>query len=156
MKILVVSDTHREIDKMHMAAQQERPDLVLHLGDHDADAAELSRRMPNLPICCVRGNCDGLFSDSPLCYCSEIGGVRIFATHGHKYNVKNGLLSFTYAAMEANAQVALYGHTHCAYCQVHNGLWLMNPGSCKGYGASYGLIEIENGSVSCRIVEGTL
>lgn len=156
MKILVVSDSHRELEKMHLAAKSERPDLLLHLGDHDADAAELSRLLPNLPICCVRGNCDSFFSESALTYFCELEGVRVFAAHGHKYDVKNGLLRFTYAAAEVGAQVALFGHTHVPYCELANGLWLMNPGSCRGYRASYGLVEIQNGSVSCRIVEGTL
>ena len=155
VKILVVSDTHRVIEKMLLAVELEKPDMVLHLGDHDADAIELSRIKPNLPICYVRGNCDS-FSDSAIIYSHSIGGVKIFATHGHKYNVKNGLLSFQYAAMEAGARVALYGHTHVAYCQEHYGKWIMNPGACGGYRACYGLIEIKNDSVSCRIVEGNL
>lgn len=155
MKILVVSDTHRNLEKMAMAVELEKPDLVLHLGDHDADAEALSRQMPNLPICYVKGNCDS-FSDTPTEYEHHFQGVKIFATHGHKYSVKNGLLSLQYAAMERGANVALFGHTHCAYCQEHNGLWMMNPGACGGYRASYGLVEIENGMVNCRIVEGEL
>ncbi len=155
MKILVVSDTHGNIEKMHLAVELERPNLVLHLGDHDADAMELARQMPNLDIAWVCGNCD-IFSDSALVYERSVQGVKIFAAHGHKYNVKSGLLRFQYAAMEVGAQVALFGHTHCAYCQELNGIWLMNPGACGGYRASYGLIEIENGSVCCRIVEGNL
>ncbi len=156
MRLLVVSDTHRQLDKVLLAVKLEQPDMVLHLGDHDADAIELSRQMPELPICYVQGNCDALFSQSALTYFRSIDGIKIFAAHGHQYNVKSGLLRFTYAAMEVGAQVALFGHTHCPYCEERDGLWLMNPGACKGYGASYGLIEIQNGSVSCRIVEGNL
>lgn len=156
MKILVVSDTHRHMEKMCMAVELEQPDMVLHLGDHDSDAMELARRMPNLPVCYVRGNCDGFLSDTALSYCSSIGGVKIFAAHGHKYSVKSGLLSFRYAALEAGAQVALFGHTHCPYVEHYGELWLMNPGACGAYRASYGLVEIENGSVSCRVVEGNL
>ena len=63
MKILVVSETHRCVEKMHLAAQTEKPDLILHLGDHDADAMALERLLPNASICYVRGNCDS-FSDS--------------------------------------------------------------------------------------------
>ena len=155
MKILVVSDTHRTIEKMHMAVMEEKPDLVLHLGDHDSDAMELSNLLPNQQIAWVKGNCDS-FSDSALTFEQSFQGVKIFAAHGHKYNVKSSLLRFTYAAMEAGAHVALFGHTHCPYCVEHNGLWLMNPGACGTYRASYGLIEIENGSVKCRLVEGEL
>ncbi len=155
MKILVVSDTHRNIEKMHLAAQLEKPDLILHLGDHDADAMQLERLLPSANICYVKGNCDS-FSDSALTYCHNVDGVRIFAAHGHKYGVKNGLLSFSYAAMEAGAQIALFGHTHIPFCEKRGEMWLMNPGACGGYRASYGIIEIKDGSASCRIVEGNL
>jgi len=155
MKILVVSDTHRHIEKMHLAAELEKPDMILHLGDHDSDAIELARRMPNIDICYVKGNCDA-FSDSALSYCCTFDGVTIFAAHGHKYQVKSGLLSFGYAAMEQGAQVALFGHTHVPFCQKRGEMWLMNPGTCGSYRASYGIVEIQNGSVSCRVVEGNL
>ena len=155
MKILVVSDSHRQVEKLVMAVELEKPELVLHLGDHDSDAIALERLKPNVVVCYVRGNCDS-FSDSALVYQSCIDGVKIFAAHGHKYHVKSGLLPFTYAAMEVGAQVALFGHTHIPYCEKRGEMWLMNPGACGSYRASYGLVEIENGSVSCRIVEGNL
>ena len=155
MKILVVSDTHRTVEKMRMAIEMEKPDMVLHLGDHDADAIEIARLMPQVNICYVRGNCDS-FSDSALIYENTFQGVKIFAAHGHKYNVKSGLLSFQYAAMEVGARVALFGHTHCPYCCELGSLWLMNPGACGAYRASYGLVEIQDGNVTCRVVEGHL
>ena len=52
------------------------------------------------------------------------------------------------AAREAGVQVAAFGHTHVAYCQEADGLWMLNPGSI-GYGGSYGVILIENGQAQC-------
>ena len=70
-------------------------------------------------------------------------------THGHAYGVKRGLLSMELAAREAGADAAVFGHTHTAYCENSNGIWLMNPGACGGGRSSYGVILIENGSLRC-------
>ena len=47
----------------------------------------------------------------------------------------------------------LFGHTHCALNEYDEGLYIMNPGSCNGYGASYGYIDItEKGDIVTNIV----
>ena len=38
MKILVLSDSHREMENMHKAVLRENPDMIFHLGDHYKDA----------------------------------------------------------------------------------------------------------------------
>ena len=38
MKIIVFSDSHRELDGMRQVITREKPDYVFHLGDHDTDA----------------------------------------------------------------------------------------------------------------------
>ncbi|MBQ4370288.1 MAG: metallophosphoesterase family protein, partial [Oscillospiraceae bacterium] len=58
MKIIVFSDSHRVISLMAEAVRREKPDLVLHLGDHASDAAELSAMFPAVRLAYVRGNCD--------------------------------------------------------------------------------------------------
>ena len=65
--------------------------------------------------------------------------------------MKNGLLRFQYAAMEQQAQVALFGHTHIPYCEDMGELWLLNPGACGGRTPTYGLIHMDNGKVTCEI-----
>lgn len=149
LKLLVLSDSHRTMKYMEQAVEQEKPDYVIHLGDHTADAEELSRQYPMLPILMIRGNCD-LDPAHREQVLTEYGGVRVLAVHGHRYGVKSGLLRYELAARECQADVALFGHTHQTFCQEHDGRWLLNPGSC-GYGArpSYGIVEIENGSAAC-------
>ena len=151
MKILVVSDTHRTMRYMQEAVENEKPDHVIHLGDHTHDADELRQLYPMLPVLSVRGNCDYDMTARELAVV-ELSGFRFFLTHGHRYGVKRGLLSFELAAREAMADVALFGHTHLAVCDQYNGLWLMNPGSC-GHSSkpSYGIVEIKNGSLRCRL-----
>ena len=56
------------------------------------------------------------------------------------------------AAEEAAADLLLYGHTHRATLFQHGNLWVMNPGTCCGtHPATYGIVEIENGGISCQI-----
>ena len=153
MKILVLSDSHRAEKPMLDAVRRERPDAIIHLGDHASDAQVLSSEFPLLPLSVVRGNCD-LFEDNvPESVLMNWEGVRIFATHGHRYGVKSNVLRLYYAAMEKEAEVILFGHTHIPYCEESDGVWLLNPGSCGRSRPSYGIIEIENGIPLCRVEE---
>ena len=85
-------------------------------------------------------------------YFNVIGTV-IFAVHGHRYHVKNGLLSLRYAALEQGAHIALFGHTHCPYCEFRDGLWLLNPGACGGSNPTCGVITMENHKIFCQTKE---
>ncbi len=151
MKILVCSDSHGVQRWMVRAVERERPDRVIHLGDHDRDAARLAERYPELPLISLPGNCDYPLPGTPYTRVVELGGVRFFLTHGHPYRVKSGLLSIELAGREAEAQVVLFGHTHRAYCEEKDGMWLMNPGACGGMRPSYGIVEIENKSAACHL-----
>lgn len=153
MKLLVFSDSHCETEHMLHAVRRERPDVILHLGDHAADADALAEEFPFLPLYRVRGNCDFFDSSAQEQLLLQFGGVKIFAVHGHRYGVKSELLRLQYAAQEKEADVALFGHTHMPYCNARGGLQLLNPGACGGYAPSYGAIEIQNGSADCRVQE---
>ena len=152
MKIIVFSDSHRELDGMRKVLAREKPDYVFHLGDHDSDAEQISREFPALPVATVRGNCDG-WSDTPKTLCFLLGGLRFFLCHGHTLGVKGGYLRAEYAALEQNADVLLFGHTHEAYYECMepgNGkaLHVMNPGSCGcGWSPSYGRIVLDKGVI---------
>lgn len=141
---------------MLSAVRREKPDAVIHLGDHASDALVIEREYPRLPVCRVRGNCDRCETDVQDEAVIEWEGVKILATHGHRYSVKSGLLSLCYAAAQAGARIALFGHTHDPYCEESEGLWLLNPGACGRLFPSYGIIEIENGTVRCRVMEEAL
>lgn len=152
MKLLVLSDSHGDLAGMRLALRRERPDQVLHLGDHALDAYTLAQEFSTTPIAYVRGNCDGPFPRCADTFLRKLAGVQVFAAHGHRYGVKSGLLRFSYAARENGAALALFGHTHCPYCGEENGLRLVNPGSCRGPYGTYAVITIENGAVTdCRI-----
>lgn len=154
MRLLVLSDSHGDMTGLRLAVQRERPDAVVHLGDHALDAYTLAQEFSSLSVAYVRGNCDGPFPSCADTYSRRLAGVQVFAAHGHRYGVKNGLLRFHLAAQENGASLALFGHTHVPYCQEENGIWLVNPGACRGLYATYAVITLEDGTVrDCRISE---
>ena len=90
-----------------------------------------------------------LFRSEELAVSFLVNGVRFYACHGHEWHVKYGLDRLCYAAMECQAQVALYGHTHHAQVDLERGMYLVNPGAvCDRYGVAYADIRVaENGGV---------
>ena len=152
MKILVVSDSHGQISDMERAVELEDPRIVIHLGDRVEDAEDLERRCPNPVFISLPGNCDYFCPDRPDRLLRKLGGISIFMTHGHRYGVKSDLLRLTLAAREAGAEIALFGHTHCALCEKQDGLWLMNPGACGGSRPSCGIIDTSRPDELCRVV----
>lgn len=144
MKLLVLSDSHGTMQYMCDAVEKEHPDYIIHLGDHDDEADELSCFYPDIPIAAVRGNCDR-FSNKPDSRLAVYGGLKVFFCHGHTFGVKSGLLRVIYAAKEAGADILLFGHTHIPFHDVADGLTILNPGACgnKNYFGkpTYGTIE---------------
>ena len=95
------------------AVRREAPSLCFFLGDGETDLVTLRSRYPELPLNVVRGNCD-LRSVQPLSLNAVIGGVRIFAVHGHQHEVKydDSLRELCRAALRSTADIVLFGHTH--------------------------------------------
>ena len=115
-------------------------------------SAYLKEALPDVEIMHVPGNCDFASIAQPSIF-TELGGVRIFMTHGHLFGVKRDTKLLLQQSRLLGAQIALFGHTHCALCECCDGVWLLNPGACGRFRcASYGVIEIEaGGRFSCRI-----
>ena len=154
MKICVFSDSHGAAYRMTEAVRREAPDLVFFLGDGEGDLNLLKKEYPSLPVHAVRGNCDLYSSLQPDLFCS-VFGFRFFLTHGHHYGVKyeRDFKSLIAEARSGQADAALFGHTHEAYLErLQDGLLVMNPGSLRGYGGSYGILEIREGTLLPRIV----
>jgi putative phosphoesterase len=108
---IVLSDTHHNVPLVEkLLPLMQEADLVVHLGD---GANDLSRYALSLKgkLHRMAGNCDDAsFGEREEII--EVEGVRIFACHGHRYGVKQQLVSLTLRAKECNCTVALYGHTH--------------------------------------------
>ena len=139
---------------MKAVIRRENPDFVFFLGDGEHDLSVIRRDRSDLPIQAVRGNCD-FYSELPLELVTNVGGIRFFLTHGHRYEVKSEQHFDTLkaAARENRAQVALFGHTHEAHMEQDGELLLMNPGSIRGYSPSCGILEIRDGRLQAGIVD---
>lgn len=154
MKILVLSDSHASLSFMRRCIEVTAPDAVIHLGDYYNDGQTMVEEYPQIPFHQVPGNCDmhrGWIPD-PDIKLIELGGVRIFMTHGHRQGVKMSLHRLLADARAANAQAVLYGHTHVAHCELEEGLWILNPGAAS-WGGSAGLMTTERGKIkSCVLL----
>lgn len=128
MKIGIISDTHRNLTCISKLEDIFKgTDMIIHLGDNVKDVDEISSHF-KCPLISVRGNCD-FTNKVPDEIAKEIGGKRFFITHGHKYDVKWGIDKLRYRALELQADIVLFGHTHCSMNQCIEGIWYVNPGS---------------------------
>ena len=152
MRIAVFSDSHGVKEPMLAAIEEQKPDVVLHLGDYVRDAEAIAAYFPSLDLRYVRGNCDAYSrSDAEENLLFNADGVRIFMTHGHRYNVKLGYESLANAAHFSGAQLALFGHTHIPHEEYdpESGIYLFNPGSIGDHRRpSYGVLTVEGDKLS--------
>ena len=155
MKAAVFSDTHSSTALALEAIRRTRPDVIIHLGDYERDGEELHQSFPDIPFYAVRGNCD-ICALRPDADTVPLGPVKAFITHGHLYNVSYGYLdSLVYAAQEAGAKLAFFGHTHEADIEEIGGVTVVNPGTAgKGRVLTYAWVEIfKNGGIAAEIRE---
>ena len=103
MRILVLSDTHGDFNRM-MKAVTEQPtaEVIIHCGDGEEQVEYLKQNFKDKMVVGVRGNCDW-GSMLPATETLRINGKTIFITHGHLYNAKVGLYTIMCAAREAKA-----------------------------------------------------
>ena len=132
LRILVMSDSHGRNENVELAIAQVREEIgefqmLIHLGDV-GDAREIES-LAGVPCYIVRGNTD---YDAKLLNANviEAGGHRIFATHGHLYQVDMRLDLLRFAALENDCDIAMYGHTHVPYLEEDpDDITILNPGS---------------------------
>lgn len=152
LRILIMSDSHGRNENVELAIAQVREEIgefqmLIHLGDV-GDARELES-LAGVPCYIVRGNTD---YDAKLLNANviEAGGHRIFATHGHLYQVDMRLDLLRFAALENNCDIAMYGHTHVPYLEEDpDDVTILNPGSISkprqaDHRYTYMVIEIDD------------
>ena len=152
-KLLVLSDIHGNVRRA-AAVVTAHTDCTacLFLGDGTRHIEYLRGLAPHMAFVAVRGNCDAYSrSDAEENLLFNADGVRIFMTHGHRYNVKLGYESLANAAHFSGAQLALFGHTHRPFLEEDGGVWYMNPGAARS--GHYGVIEITDGTFTCELKE---
>ena len=154
MRVGVFSDSHGDTQALdELLEKMGYVDAVCFLGDVVGDADHLEARlaaMPNHPpLYAVRGNNDYYHTCRlPWDLLIDLDGVVAYLTHGHR---AAGALGLVYKAQECGARIAMFGHTHEAFCQDVQGVMLLNPGSagnyCRGGRARASLLEIKRGQL---------
>ena len=128
MQIGVISDTHGHKQMVKKVMQVlNHMDLIIHLGDNVEDVKEIEKFYHG-NIINVRGNCD-FTVDVPPERIEIIEGKKFLITHGHRYNVKYDLSRLRYRALEEEADIVLFGHTHISEIAYEDGIYFVNPGS---------------------------
>ena len=147
MRILIVSDTHRQNDNYFTVLERLKPlDMVIHCGDVEGSEYALSEAA-ECPVIMVAGNND-FFSELPREHVFHIDKYKVLLTHGHNYYVSMGLEHLKREAEARDIQIVMFGHTHRPYLETGDGPVLINPGSLsyprqEGRRPSYAIMEID-------------
>lgn len=152
MSALVISDSHGAADTLAALLtllQHQPPDVVIFCGDGLRDIHQ--RRGEKPQVWNVRGNCDlAPPVNTPNERLERLGASSVLITHGHLYWVKYGLQALTYRALELQAQVVCFGHTHQPLARRESGVLLLNPGALTD--GCYALLSMdEAGNAMARL-----
>lgn len=143
MKLFIISDIHGSDLYLEQALKyyDDSFDHLIILGDilyhgprNDLPEGyapkKVIERLNNLKdkIIAVRGNCEAEVDQMVLNFdCMEtykeleVDGLKLFITHGHKYNEQS--------LPEKENFILLHGHTHIPACNEHKTFTYINPGS---------------------------
>lgn len=147
MKILIVSDTHRNNTNFLKVVEKTAPvDLIVHCGDVEGSEVLISRAA-GCPVEIVQGNND-FFSELPKEKEFTIGGYKVWLTHGHHYYIAMNNEIIKEEARNRNVDIVMCGHTHKPVVEIGNDITLVNPGSLsyprqENHRPSYVLMEID-------------
>ena len=152
MKIGVLSDTHGDLANIRKVIKRVTDVAMwLHAGDCSQDADYL-RSLVTVPVCAVRGNCDG-HTPAKIDEFIEADNCKIWLTHGHRYGVKQGVQELVNWGKCYEANVVVYGHTHIADNHWCEGMLLFNPGSNHGNRCACGILQIANGQIVGQMMD---
>lgn len=146
MKVLVVSDTHKKNDTYFNIVKLHKPDMVIHCGDAEGFEEALTEAA-GCPVYIVLGNND-FFSNLPRELELEIGGYKVWVTHGHNYYVSMGNETIKQEAVARGMDIVCYGHTHRPVVDKSEDIIAVNPGSLsyprqENKRPSYVIMEID-------------
>ncbi|HZK34406.1 MAG TPA: metallophosphoesterase [Bacillota bacterium] len=152
MKIIVISDTHGN-NILNTIRRIDNVDVIIHLGDYYTDILPIKDKL-EVPVHYVKGNCD-FAPEVPAQLLLELSNKRVFISHGHWFNVKLGLDELIDKAIEKDADLVLYGHTHVADISMDNGIIFLNPGSASIPNGddftTIGIINIQDNKIKASI-----
>jgi len=160
MKLMFISDIHGSEKYLNLAIEnikKENPDQIVLLGDllyhgprnplpEGYNPANVASKLNEYKekIIAVQGNCDSyvdqMIIDFPIMsqYSIIYTGRKIFATHGHEYNLEN-------LPPLNDGDIIIHGHTHIPVAEKIENIYLLNPGSISlpknGTPNTYGIME---------------
>lgn len=147
MRILIVSDTHRQNRNYLELLERLHPlDLVIHCGDVEGSEYTL-KEAAQCPVMMIAGNND-FFCQLPRELNFNIGKYKVWVTHGHNYFVSSGLGPIREAARSRGVDIVCFGHTHKPIVMIEDDLILVNPGSISyprqsDHKPSYVLMDVD-------------
>ena len=107
MRILVLSDTHGDFNSMLRAVDaQKNAEVIIHCGDGSDQYQYIKDVYLQKQVIGVRGNCDWS-STLPATEVAEVGGKRIFITHGHMYQAKFTTMKSYLSSLIASTSLSL-------------------------------------------------
>lgn len=156
MRVLIVSDTHRQNENYLKILKKEKQfDMVVHCGDAEGSEYLISEAA-GCPVKIITGNND-FFSNLPSEMEFEIGKYKVFLTHGHNYYVSMGNEMLKQEAAQRGCQIVFYGHTHRPVIETEGEVIAVNPGSVsyprqEGRKPSYAVMTLdEKGDASFEL-----
>lgn len=169
INLLVISDTHGypnkidEVIKRQLVLDEKfQPKYLIFLGD-GLDDFEKSRLVSKMCVLDVRGNSNEDYfylTTVPKDRVVDLGGYKILMMHGHSHAVKSGLGSAIGYAVENDADILLFGHTHAPVSYtlekgheiygitLKKNLTVFNPGSL-GYDDVFGVVTLDDSGILC-------
>ena len=127
-RIMIVSDTHRRHGNLAEAIYNEgHLDMLIHLGDVEGEE-EVIKSIAGCETIFIAGNND-FFSPLDREKEIELGGKKIWLTHGHNYYVSLDLKVIEQEAVARGMDIVMFGHTHRPVIIVEDNITLINPGS---------------------------
>lgn len=147
MKILVISDSHRNNQNIKTVIEKVKPiDMLIHCGDAEGSEYYIGE-IAQCPMEIVLGNND-FFSSLPIEREFNIGKYKIWLTHGHYFYVSMGPERLIEEAESRGVDIVMFGHTHRPFLQKRGRIMAVNPGSIsyprqEGRKPSYIIMEID-------------
>ncbi len=173
MKILILSDTHGELDATREVIHEHSDaDLMIDLGDIGFDLKELDG------FVIVKGNHDKA-TKLPREKVIEVMGHRILCTHGDMFEAETIEEVFAMKtdkdcdimqlcmetlyrhivryAKKKQCDIVCFGHTHIRIHEIRDGVTLVNPGSLlfgmDGNDKSYAIMKLERSSIEVEFYD---
>jgi putative phosphoesterase len=150
MNYLIFSDAHGDRKEFDFILDKYKNDPQIKAIFYNGDSQFKSSDLAFENIFSVVGNMDlyEKFNDENV-YFSNVDNLTFYQTHGHLTRADYGLDTMYEKAIENNAQVVLYGHTHVVDATEYKNIIFINPGSIaypKGenaaLGGTYAILEV--------------